>query len=273
MRLKDKVAVVTGGGGGLGEGIALCLAKEGADVLVSDIKMDIAEAVAEKVRSLGRKSQAIQTDVRKTSECRTLIDTALAEMQRLDILVCSAGVMGYENRGNSTEPLTVENIEEKDWDHTIDVNLKGVFLCNQAVIPHFKEQKQGKIVNISSVAGRYGGGAFLAPYSASKAGVISWSQSMAIYLAPYGVNVNTVCPGIIWTPMWAEGVRVLQSSNPDYKDLDPKAIFDNIVDRSIPLKRVQSPEDIGNAVVFLVSEEAREITGQALNVCGGMRLN
>ncbi len=96
---------------------------------------------------------------------------------------------------------------------------------------------------------------------------------MAIYLAPYGVNVNTVCPGIIWTPMWAEGARILQSSNPDYKDLDPKAIFDNIVDRSIPLKRVQSPEDIGNAVVFLVSEEAREITGQALNVCGGMRLN
>jgi len=273
MRLQDQVAVVTGGGGGLGEGIALCLAREGADVLVSDIKLDLAEKAAEKVRDLGRKALAIQTDVRRPDECRTLIDTALSDLGGLDILVCSAGVMGYENRGDSTEALTVENIKEADWDHTLDVNLKGVFLCNQAAIPHFKEQKRGKIVNISSVAGRHGGGAFLAPYSASKAGVISWSQSMAVYLAPEGINVNTVCPGIIWTPMWAEGARVLQSSNPAFKDLEPRAIFDNIVNNSIPLKRVQQAEDIGNAVVFLVSDEAREITGQALNVCGGMRLN
>lgn len=116
--------------------------------------------------------------------------------------------MGYENRLKGQVSLEIEKIPESDWDLTIDVNLKGVFFCIQAVIPLFKEQKRGKIINISSVAGRRGI-AFLAPYAASRAGVISLTQSVAQYLAPYNVNVNAVCPGIIWTPMWEEGVRVL----------------------------------------------------------------
>ena len=270
MRLKDQVAVVTGGGGGIGEGICLCLAREGAHVVVSDVKLDLAEKVAAKIKEGGQKSLAVQTDVRKADQCQALIDKTLEEMGRLDILVCSAGVMGFANRGlDSDIPLTIENILEDDWDLVMDVNLKGVFLCNKAVIPHLKKQKKGKIINISSVGGRQGA-AFLAHYTASKAGVINLSQSIAMHLAPYGVNVNTICPGIIWTPMWADGVRVLSMGNPD---ANHEALFNTIVESEIPLKRPQYPEDIGNAAVFLASEEAKEITGQALNVCGGMRYN
>jgi len=270
MRLKDQVAVVTGGGGGIGEGICLCLAREGAHVVVSDVKQDLAEKVAAKVKEGGQKSLAVQTDVRMADQCQALIDKTLEEMGRLDILACSAGVMGFAHRGlDSDIPLTIENILEDDWDLVMDVNLKGVFLCNRAVIPHLKKQKKGKIINISSVGGRQGV-EFLAHYTASKAGVINLSQSIAMHLAPYGVNVNTICPGIIWTPMWADGVRVLAMGNPD---ANQEALFNTIVESEIPLKRPQYPEDIGNAAVFLASEEAKEITGQALNVCGGMRYN
>lgn len=273
MRLKDQVAVVTGGGGGLGEGICLCLAREGAHVVVSDVKQELAVKVAKKVEQTGRKALAFQTDVRMADQCRSLIDTAVSRMGGLDILVCCAGVGRDPSRPIDPEaPLGIENISESDWDMTIDVNLKGVFLCNQAVAPHFKAQKKGKIVNISSVAGRQGVDALMA-YAASKAGVISLSQSMALHMAPYGVNVNTVCPGIIWTPMWADGVEVFSKTHPLFKGAEPKQIFDAMVQTQIPMKRAQTPEDMGNAVVFLVSDEAREITGQALNVCGGMKMN
>ncbi|MBW1710275.1 MAG: SDR family oxidoreductase [Deltaproteobacteria bacterium] len=272
MRLKDKIAVVTGGGGGIGEGICLCLAREGAHVVVSDVDMELAERVAAKVSESGQKSLAVQTDVRKADQCQALVDTAIKEFGGLDILVCSAGIMGFSNRDDSDAPLTIENMLESDWDMTIDVNLKGVFLCNRAVIPYFKKRQAGKIINIASVAGRQGV-EFLAPYAASKAGVINLSQAVALHMAPFSVNVNVICPGIVWTPMWAQGVQVLTQRSDNFKGVDPEMIFNGIVQTQIPLKRVQMPEDIGNAVVFLVSEEAKEITGQALNVCGGMKLN
>lgn len=273
MKLENQVAIVTGGGGGLGEGICLRLAREGADVVVSDIQLGLAEKVAAGVREMGRKALAVKTDVSKAADCRTLIDRTLEVMGRLDVLVCGAGVMGYAHRGGKDEPLAIENMLEADWDLVQGVNLKGVFLCVRAAAPHFKAQKRGRIVNIASVAGRQGVGDFLFHYAASKAGVISLGQSLALQFAPYNVNVNTVCPGIIWTPMWAEGVSVLKSANPGLRQADDQTVFMNVVMNQIPLKRVQLPEDIGNAVVFLVSDEAKEITGQALNVCGGMRMN
>ena len=143
MRLKDQVAVVTGGGGGLGEGICLCLAREGAHVVVSDVQEGLAEKVSAKIQEAGQESMAIQTDVRIADEVQALIDTTIDKMGGLDILVCCAGVGGYASRGIEAEtPLTIENISEADWDMTIDVNLKGVFLCNKAVVPVFKEQKK-----------------------------------------------------------------------------------------------------------------------------------
>ncbi len=269
MRLKDQVAVVTGGGGGIGEGICLCLAREGAQVVVSDVKKDLAEEIAGRVKETGRNAMSIETDVRYPGQCQALMDKTLKDMGRLDILVCAAGVSGYSLRVDPEAPMTIENITEEMWDLTIDVNLKGVFLCNKAVMPHFKRQKKGKIINISSVGGRRGND-MLAHYCASKAGVIVLSQGMAVELARYNVNVNTVCPGIIWTPMWAEGVEVMSQGIPAFKGMEPEAIFDGMVESRIAFKRVQTPEDIGNAVAFLATEEAKEITGQALNVCGGM---
>jgi meso-butanediol dehydrogenase/(S,S)-butanediol dehydrogenase/diacetyl reductase len=272
MRLEDQVAVVTGGGGGIGEGICLCLAREGAHVVVSDVQHGLAESVVEKVRGVGRKAVAVRTDVRRAGECQALIDTAVEELGRLDILVCGAGVMGYANRGDSDAPLSIENLLESDWDLAIDVNLKGVFLCCRAVTPYFKAQKRGKIVNIASVAARRGV-EFLPHYAASKAGVVNLTQSLAMQMAAYGVNVNAVCPGIVWTPMWQEGVHVLGHGSRFFKGLEPQAIFDAVVRSEILFKRPQQPEDIGNAVVFFASDEAKEITGQSLNVCGGMRFN
>ncbi len=271
MRLENRVAIVTGGGGGLGEGISLCLAREGAHVVVADWQPEAAERVADKVRRAGRKALAVPVDVRRDADCRNLVGAALAEMGRLDILVCNAGVDGLP-RDDSKEPPLIENIREEDWDLVVDVNLKGVFLCNRAAVPHFKKQRSGRIVNISSVAGRQGV-EFLAPYAATKAAVISFTQSVALQLAPYHVNVNAVCPGIIWTPMWERLASYASRAMPDFAGVPPEEVFKAVVQVMIPFKKPQTPEDIGNAVVFLASDEAAEITGQALNVCGGMKMN
>jgi meso-butanediol dehydrogenase/(S,S)-butanediol dehydrogenase/diacetyl reductase len=272
MRLKDKVAIVTGGGGGLGEGICLCLAREGAHVVVSDLNADMADKVARKVTESGRRSLAIRTDVRVVKECNALIDTTLKQMGGIDILVCGAGEGGFGLRGDSEAPALLGNISEEQWDLTLDVNLKGVFLCNQAVAPHFQKQKRGKIINISSIGGRKGID-FIPHYCASKAGVIVFSQAVALQLAPFNINVNCICPGVIWTPMWETGAKALAYTYPQFKGMGPEKIFEAMMEHMIPLKRAQTPEDIGNAVVFLASAEADQITGQALNVDGGAIFN
>jgi len=267
MRLTGRVAIVTGGGGGIGEGICRCLAREGADVVVSDLDANLADRVASEVKVDGRRALSVKTDVRKAADCQALIDTTLKEMGKIDILVCSAGVSGI--RLNSDVPDVIENLSEEDWDLTIDVNLKGVFLCNRAVAPIFKEQRSGKIVNISSMGGRRGT-EILAHYCASKAGVIVFSQSVALQLAPFNVNVNTICPGMIYTPLWKYAAHALSFSIPQLKEMDEKEAFHAQARSVIPLRRPQTAEDIGNAVVFLASAEAENITGQALNVDGGV---
>ena len=271
-RLDDKVAIVTGGGGGLGEGICLCLAREGAHVVVSDVDLGLAKKVAAKVKGIGQKSLAIQTDVRIADQCQNLIDMSLKEMGRIDILVCNAGVLGIGSLMDSTEPPSLENLSEEDWDQTIDVNLKGVFLCNRAVAPYFKRQKKGKIINIASIGGRRGL-PYVPHYCASKAGVIVLTQGIAVQLAPFNVNVNTICPGVIWTPMWEKLAKMLSKSYPPFKGMTPDEVFKTRVQSTIPLGKPQTPEGIGKAVVFLASEEANEITAQAINVDGGAVFN
>jgi NAD(P)-dependent dehydrogenase (short-subunit alcohol dehydrogenase family) len=276
MLLKDQVAVVTGGGGGIGEGICLCLAREGAQVLVSDLNAERAGKVSEKVKGMGQKSLALKTDVRFEAECNHLVQMALEEFNRLDILVCAAGTSGVNWMTAPENPSAVENIPVEAWDMTLDVNLKGVFLCNRAVIPYFKQQKRGKIVNVSSIGGRRGGGG-LPAYSASKAGVINLTQSIAMQVAPFNINVNTICPGVVWTPMWAEGISFTLGKTRweklQAKGVSPEEAFMQMVQTGTPLKRPQTPEDMGNLTVFLASDLAGEITGQAINVDGGAVLN
>jgi NAD(P)-dependent dehydrogenase (short-subunit alcohol dehydrogenase family) len=268
MRLIDKVAIVTGGGGGLGEGICLCLAKEGANIVVSDINPDFAYQTVKKIEDTGQKAFAVQTDVRKREDCHRLVEMTIEKMGKIDILVCAAGVGGFAAQGDTGEPAILENISEAEWDLTLDVNLKGVFLCNQAIAPQFKKQMSGKIINISSIGGRKGVD-FIPHYCASKAGVIVFSQALALQLAPFNINVNTVCPGVIWTPMWRAGATAISHTYPQFKGMSPEAIFEAMVTHMIPMKRAQSATDIGNTVVFLASSEADQITGQALNVDGG----
>jgi meso-butanediol dehydrogenase / (S,S)-butanediol dehydrogenase / diacetyl reductase len=151
----------------------------------------------------------------------------------------------------------------------MDINLKGVFLCNRAIAPYFKKQKKGKIINISSVAGRKGN-EIMPHYCASKAGMNILTQSVALQLAPYNVNVNTVCPGMIYTPLWeTRGSKAVAATYPHFKGMSPQEIFDAQIQAYIPLKRPQTGESIGKAVVFFASSDAQEITGQALNVDGG----
>lgn len=268
MRLRDRVAVVTGGGGGIGEGICLCLAREGAHVVVSDQNRTSADKVAAEISKMGQRALAVQTDVRRAKDCQDLIELSLKEMGQIDILVCCAGVPGYSDNTLSEEMTRIENISEDDWNLTLDTNLKGVFLCNRAVVPYFKQEKKGKIINISSIAGRKASD-WLPHYSASKAGVIVFSQAMAIQLAPYNVNVNTICPGFIWTPMSVIAGKIMSKMYPQFKDMNPSEVFNEIIRTRVPLGRPQSPESIGNVAVFLASDEAEDITGQAINVDGG----
>jgi NAD(P)-dependent dehydrogenase (short-subunit alcohol dehydrogenase family) len=268
MMLKDQVAIVTGGGGGLGESICLCLAEAGADIVVSDVRLEGAEAVSKKVEAAGRRSVAVETDVRKAGDCGDLMEKAWNAFGRIDILVCNAGFHGVTLKGDEP-PGLLENITEEDWDMTVDINLKGVFLCNRAVAPYFKKQNSGKIVNVSSVGGRRGG-EYMPHYGASKAGVIVLTQSVALQLAPYNVNVNTVCPGMIYTPLFEnKGSKVMSATYPRFRNMAPREIFDTLIRERIPLKRAQTGESIAKAVLFLISPDASEITGQALNVDGG----
>jgi meso-butanediol dehydrogenase/(S,S)-butanediol dehydrogenase/diacetyl reductase len=262
-RLEGRVAIVTGGAMGIGRGIALELAHEGADIVVGDIDLPKAEESASEVRAVGRRVTAVELDVTDVESIDAFLTNAARENERIDILVNNAGVVGEHVGGAS--------ITEQDWDHCYAVNLKGMWLMSRALVPHFKEQGGGKIVNISSIAGRRGG-AGLAPYSASKAGAISLTQSMARELGPSNINVNAVCPGLLWTAMWRrlEGM-IGGDRSPDV--VEQRAHFEQIIRSNCPLGREQTPEDIGKAVAFLASDDANNITGQALNVDGGIELN
>ncbi len=272
MRLKDRVAIVTGGGGGIGEGICLSMARECTHLIVSDQNQALAEKVAGEISKLGRKALAIQTNVRMAKDCKDLIDLSLKEMGQIDILVCSAGIPGYSNKPITEGMTRIENISEEDWDSVIETNLKGVFLCNRAIIPYFKERKKGKIINIASIAGRRGSD-WIPHYSASKAGVIIFSQVVASQLAHYNINVNTICPGLVWTAMSITQGKILATEYPQFRGMNPAEVFNENIRIRVPLGRPQTPESIGNAAVFLASDEAQDITGQALNVDGGIIFN
>ena len=268
MRLKDRVAVITGGASGIGEGICLCMAREGAHVVIGDINMESSAKVADKILKTGRKVLTVKTDVRKMEDCQNLIKKSLDDMGCIDILICCSGFPGYSDSTTGEDPTRIENISEDNWNLTIDTNLKGVFLCNRSIAPYFKQNKKGKIINIASIAGRRGAD-WIPHYSASKAGVIVMSQAIAAQLAPFNVNVNTICPGFIWTPMSLTAGKMMAELYPQFNNMNPDEVFNELVRTKVPLGRPQTPEAIGNLAVFLASDEANEITGQAINVDGG----
>ena len=265
MKLAGKVAIVTGGGRGIGRGIVQCLADEGADIVIPDIDMAHAEATAAELTAQGRTALALKMDVRSQAEADAMVSQTLARFGHIDILVNNAGV-ATKRRG-----LPFTNLEEADWDWCYEVNVKGVFIVSKAVAPTMKEQREGKIVNIASIAGRQGVES-IPHYAVSKAGVISFTQALAKELGRYNINVNAICPGLLWTPMWEQLEAVFRDSD-DAAIVRERQVFERAIERGTPLGREQTPEDIGKLAAFLCSADAKNITGQAINVDGGQMLN
>jgi 3-oxoacyl-[acyl-carrier protein] reductase len=246
MSLANRVAIVTGSGQGIGREIALLLAERGASVVVSDINEVTAKAVAAEVESKNVKSIAVTANVASAAEVNKLVEQALSSFGHVDILVNNAGI---------TKDNLLMRMSEADWDLVLSINLKGAFLCTQAVIRHMMRQRWGRIVNIASVVG-ITGNAGQANYAASKAGLIGLTKTTAREVASRGITVNAVAPGFIDTGMTQKL---------------PENVRQEFL-KQIPVGYLGLPRDVAHAVVFLVSEEAHYITGQVLNVNGGLAM-
>ncbi len=266
MNVTGKTALVTGGGRGIGKGTCIVLAKNGANVVIADINLADANHVKSELTDMGCDSIALKVDVTNQQSVDEMIEATVGKYNRVDILVNNAGIIaapGWEER---------DHYNDDDWNMIYDINIRGVSRVTESVAPVMKDQMYGKIINISSGAGRVGS-AFNPPYNASKAAVISITQSMAMALAPFNINVNAVCPGLLWTPMWERIAYRRGSSQGLLSKMTPRQVFEKYVSETIPLGREQTPEDIGNVIAFLASEYAKNITGQSINVNGGSRMD
>lgn len=244
MKLTGKVALVTGAAQGIGKAVALLLARHGADIVVSDINLEKAEETAKEIESIGQKAMAIKVNVASLNDVERMVEAVLKKFGKIDILVNNAGI---------TRDKLILRMTEEDWDIVLNVNLKGTFNCTKAVVRHMAKQRSGKIVSIASVVGEMGN-AGQVNYAASKAGVIGLTKTIAREFAHRGINVNAIAPGYIETPM----TEVLSDKVKEE------------LKRLIPMERLGKPDDVAEAVLFLVSEESNYITGQVLNVNGGI---
>lgn len=246
MALEGKVALVTGAGKGIGEAIARALAREGARVIVNDLIAEDAGRVAGEIQREGREALPVRADVREEDEVGAMFRRARETFGSPDILINNAG---------TRSPKPTEGTSLSEWDDVIDTSLKGAFLCTREAIPGMKEKRYGKIINMSSMAGisraLIGGAA----YSAAKAGLLGFTRHLANELAPWGITVNAICPGVTLTPF--------------IRDNAPEGWLDKVIDAT-PLGRLLEPEELAEAVLFLVSERARSVTGVGLVVDGGM---
>jgi NAD(P)-dependent dehydrogenase (short-subunit alcohol dehydrogenase family) len=246
MKLKNKIALVTGAGQGIGQAIALTFAREGADVAVNDINLANVEKTASDIRALGRRAMAIQADVSSEPEVNRMVEQVIREWGGVDILVHNAGI------GN---PRMVEDMTEREWHHVLGVNLDGAFFCSKAVLGSMKGRGGGKIVFIASMAAKSISIAACAAYTSSKSGILGFARHLAFEVGPYKINVNAVCPGGTLTPKLRATPEQLEKMK-----------------ENIPLKEVSTPQDVANTVLFLVSDESRMITGTTIDVDAGQSL-
>jgi len=257
--LNGQIAIITGAASGIGRAIAMRLSLEGAAIVAADLNEKAVEKLIREIKSLGRRGLALVTDVSSEKDVARMVEETRGNFGPVDILV--------NNAGTGSIGLIIEQSEE-DWERPMRVNLKGTFLCSRAVAKEMIPRKRGRIVNISSISGK-SGEEFIGAYCASKFGVIGLTQALAKELARHLITVNAVCPGYIWTPMWEEMANWFKENFPSLADKSVQEIFEARVKSVTPLRRPQTPDDIANLVAFLVSEEARNITGQAINVDGG----
>lgn len=262
MILRDKVAIVTGAATGIGRAIAIKMAEQGANILVSDINEQAATQTAADLADLGVLSAVQVTNVVDSDETEAMAKKAIEEFGHIDILVNNAGVAGAP--GWYERPASTE----EDWRFTYQVNVIGSVNAANAVAPHMKKARYGKILNLASIAGREGRPS-LPHYSSSKAAIINYTQALAGELAPDNINVNAICPGLLWTPMWEQVGGRYAMNDPQYEGMEPRAVFEKMIAAVIPFGTEQTPEDIGDAALFLCSDDATNITGQSLDVDGG----
>jgi NAD(P)-dependent dehydrogenase (short-subunit alcohol dehydrogenase family) len=255
MLLQEKVAIITGGARGMGRAIALRFADEGCSSVIVDILDNEGVRTIEEIKEKGRDTIFIHCDVSDSRQVKDMVTQAIGKFKKIDIMVNCAGI--------GTNPTPLEETTEEEWDRVMDINCKGTFLCIQAIASHFKENKYGKIINIVSVAA-FESGAVNFHYHASKAAQWSVTRSAAAALAPYNVCVNAIHPGMILTDMSAV------FSGPGVKDV--VAHQTAMAQRSVPLKRMGTTEDIAKAASFLASEESSYITGDSICVSGGSGL-
>lgn len=257
MRLKDRVALVTGSAKGIGEAIAIALAREGCDVVINDVDVEPMDSVVQEIKKMGRRSISIVADVSDIKQVNNMIDKCVETFGKIDILVNNAG--GSMGTPTKLPPKLIGDVTEEIWDLVIDVNLKGTFLCTQAAVKYMKEQKSGKIVNISSMAARMGDLASSPHYHAAKAGVIGLMRHVAKEVGRYGIYVNSICPAFI-----ISGPRIERL----WQERRETGKADMILNQ-IALGRTGRPEEIASVVVFLCSDEASYITGATIDVNGG----
>jgi sorbitol-6-phosphate 2-dehydrogenase len=257
MRLRDEVAIISGAGQGIGKAIALKFAGEGADIVAADINLKSAEKTADEVAQRGRKAVAVRVDVTKEPDIQKMTDKSIEEFGKIDILVNNAGM---------AKTIRFLDMTGELWDAMLDINLKSVFLCCKAVLPHMLERKKGRIINMSSKAGKVAT-TWFAAYSAAKAGVIALTQSLALDVAREGINVNCICPGIIFTPHWNR----LEKEYAAKRNMNVEDVREYLIGK-IPQGRPQTPEDVANVALFLASQESGAMTGQAINVTGGQEM-
>ena len=256
MVLADRVAVVTGAGSGIGKATALALAREGARVAVVDVDGAAAKATADAVAALGPRSVALETDVGDLAAIDRMVQAAVAALGPIDVLVNNAGV---------TRRAYIMDLTEQDWDRIMRINAKGVFFCLQRVAREMIPRRRGSIINVASIAGKGYAGTSNAIYAASKGSVISLTRTAAQQLARHDINVNAICPGVT--------VTALSEANVAVRARDEGLSVEEMTRRRnalIPLGRANDPEDVAALAVFLASPAARNITGQSLNVDGGL---
>jgi meso-butanediol dehydrogenase/(S,S)-butanediol dehydrogenase/diacetyl reductase len=254
-RFKDRVVMVTGASRGIGRGIALRFAQEGANVAICSNEEPV-HGVADEVKALGVDALSFVVDVRDKDAIVDMYEQVVGTFGRLDASVQNAGVITIAR---------LEEMTEDEWDWVLDVNTKGVFLCCQAAAKLMRSQGYGKIVNIASGQARQGF-IYTPHYAASKFGVVGVTQSLAQELAPHGINVNAICPGIIDTAMWTYNDREWGALLGNY---EPGELMQAWID-DIPISRPGQPEDVAGLVAFLASADADYITGQTINVDGGL---